>query len=82
MYDKKELCEKIRDLYPDIGECDIDVNVDYDEAQKSWTVNLKKDHIELKHFLEYKDADLCMGGKQCVSLGLEIAQLKDTIARI
>jgi len=82
MYDKKELCEKIRELYPDIGECDIDVNVDYDEAQKSWTVNLKKDHIELKHFLEYQDADLCMGGKQCVSLGLEIAQLKDTIARI
>ena len=82
MYDKKELCEKIIELYPDIGECGIDVDVDYDEAQKSWTVNLKKDHIELKHFLEDQDADLCMGGKQCVSLGLEIAQLKDTIARI
>jgi hypothetical protein len=82
MYDKKELCKKIRELYPDIGECGIDVDVDYDEAQKSWTVNLKKDHIELKHFLEDQDAKLCMGGKQCVSLGLEIAQLKDNIAKI
>jgi len=82
MYDKKELCEKIIELYPDIGECGIDVDVDYDEAQKSWTVNLKKDQIQLKHFLEDQDADLCMGGKQCLSLGLEIAQLKDNIARI
>ena len=76
------MCEKIIELYPDIGECGIDVDVDYDEAQKSWTVNLKKDQIQLKHFLEDQDADLCMGGKQCLSLGLEIAQLKDNIARI
>ena len=82
MYDKNELCEKIRELYPDIGECGIDVDVDYDEDQKSWTVNLKKDHIQLKHFLEDQDAESCMDGKQCVSLGLEIAQLKDNIAKI
>ncbi|MFO7972767.1 MAG: hypothetical protein R6U40_13600 [Desulfobacterales bacterium] len=82
MYDKKELCEKIRELYPDIGECGIDVDVDYDEAQKSWTVNLKKDQIRLKHFLENQDAESCMEGKQCVSLGLEIAQLKDNISKI
>ena len=82
MYDKKALCDKIRELYPDVGECGIDVDVDYDEDQKSWTVKLKKDHIELKTFLEDEDANLCMDGKQCVSLGLEIAQLKDNIAQI
>jgi len=82
MYDKKELCEKITQLYPDIGECGIDVNVDYDEEQKSWVVNLKKDHLELKTFLEDGDATLCLEGKQCVSLGLEIAQLKDNIAKL
>jgi hypothetical protein len=82
MYDKKALCDKIRELYPDVGECGIDVDVDYDEDQKSWTVKLKKDHIELKTFLEDEDANLCMDGKQCVSLGLEIAQLKDNIEQI
>jgi hypothetical protein len=82
MYDKKALCDKIIELYPDIGECGIDVDVDYDKDQKSWTVKLKKDHIQLKTFLEDKDAELCMEGKQCVSLGLEIAQLKDNIAQI
>ena len=82
MYDKKELCKKIRGLYPDNGECSIDVDVDYKKKKKSWTVNLKKDQIELKHFLEDKDAELCMEGTQCVSLGLEIAQLKDNIEKI
>jgi hypothetical protein len=79
MVDKKELCEKITQLYPDIGECGIDIDVDYDEEQKAWVVDLKKDHHQLKTFLEDKDADLCMDGKQCVSLGIEIAQLRDNI---
>ncbi len=82
MYDKEELCEKIKKLYPDIGECGIDVNVSYDDEQKVWVVNLKKDHLELKTFLEDGDAELCMEGKQCVSLGLEIAQLRDNIAQL
>jgi hypothetical protein len=82
MYDKNELCEKIRGLYPDIGECGIDVNVEYDQDQKAWVVDLKKDRLELKTFLEDGDAESCMEGKQCVSLGLEIAQLKDNIAKL
>jgi hypothetical protein len=45
-------------------------------------VDLKKDRHQLKHFLEQADADLCMEGKQCVSLGLEIAQLKDNIKQL
>jgi hypothetical protein len=78
---KKELCDKIRSLYPDVGECGIDVNVDYDDENDRWTVHLKKDKKELKTFLEPGDADLCMEGKQCVSLGIEINQLKDSIER-
>ena len=79
MYEKNELCKKITALYPDIGECGIDVSVEYDEEQKTWIVDLKKDHRELRTFLEDGDAELCMEGKQCVSLGIEIAQLRDNI---
>ena len=77
MYDKNELCEKIRKIYPDIGQCDIDLNVEYDENQKSWIVYLKKDDRVVKHFLKKEDLDKCMEGIQCVSLGLEIAQIKN-----
>ena len=79
MYDKKELCEKIRSVHPDIGECSIDINVDWDEAKKAWVVDLKKGKEELKTHLEPEEADGCMDGKQCVSLGLQIAQLKANI---
>lgn len=79
MYDKKALCEKITALYPDLGVCAIDVRVAYDHDKKTWVVDLHKRTHELKHFLEVADADKCMDGKQCVSLGLEIAQLRKII---
>ena len=79
MYNERELCEKIRSLYPDIGQCGLDVQVSWHEPEKTWLVHLEKGTHKLEHFLETKDADTCMDGKQCVSLGLEIAQLKKNI---
>lgn len=79
MHSKEELCKKITDLYPSIGACGIDITVEYDKENKVWLVDLKKGEHELKHHLEIPDADACMEGKQCVSLGLEIAQLKKNI---
>lgn len=81
MIDRSALCEKIRSIYPDVGECGIDVKAEYDEKEKSWVVWLKKDRHELKTFLDEKDAVLCMDGKQCVNLGIEIAQLKANVER-
>jgi hypothetical protein len=79
MYDKNELCKKITELYPEIGSCGIDVTVDFDSAKKAWVIDLKKDDHELKHYLDKPEAEECMEGKQCVALGLDIAQLKKHI---
>ncbi len=77
--DKNELCKKIERIYPDIGKCGIDFNVSYDDDNGRWKVHLKKDNKSLDTFLEPGDAELCMDGKQCLSLGIEISQLKDNI---
>lgn len=77
MYDKEKICDKIKSIYPDIGECGIDLEVDYDETQKSLVVYLRKGNKEVKHFLPSEDADACLEEKKCVALGLEIAQLRD-----
>ncbi len=82
MIDKEELCKRIVDIYPDIGECGIDVQVEYDETQKRWVVDLKKNGHELKTFLEDGDAEKCLEGIQCVSLGIEIAQLRGNLDRM
>ncbi len=82
MVDKNELCEKIRSIYPDIGECGIAVNVEYDEKNNRWVVDLIQGDRELKTFLEDGDAEKCLNDIQCVSLGVEIAQLKGNIDRM
>lgn len=79
MHDKQELCSKITEMYPEIGECGMNIDVEFDKDKNAWIVDLEKDGHELKHHLEIPDADQCMEGKQCVSLGLEIAQLKKNI---
>jgi hypothetical protein len=79
MYKANQLCEKITAIYPDLGTCGINVGVAYDTEQESWVVDLKRGDHELKHYLDVPDADKCMEGKHCVSLGLEIAQLKKNI---
>ncbi|MCG8552569.1 MAG: hypothetical protein MI799_19370 [Desulfobacterales bacterium] len=79
--DKNELCKKIEQIYPDIGRCGIDINVSYDDDNDRWKVHLKKDNKSLDTFLEPGDAELCMEGRQCVSLGIEISQLKDNIEK-
>jgi hypothetical protein len=76
---KDELCNKIEEIYPDIGECGIDVKVSYDDDNERWKVFLKKDNKALETFLEPGDAELCLQGRQCVSLGIEIGQLKDNV---
>lgn len=82
MIDKAQLCAKITELYPDIGECGIDVDVAYDEDKQAWIVDLKKDQFELKTHLEDGDADKCMLGQQCVGFSIEIAQLRANIERL
>jgi len=81
MHDKNELCRKIQSIYPEVGECGIDVDVDYSQEKGAWVVDLKKDDQELKTFLEPEDADACMEGKKCVHLATDINQLVSNIKK-
>ncbi len=82
MYGNKELCEKIKSIYADIGECGIDIKVEYDKEKKAYAVDLQKGEHRLKTYLEPEDADLCMQGKQCVGLGFQISQLVANIKKL
>jgi len=56
--------------------------VEYDETKKAWLVDLKKGEHELKTHLEPSEADDCMEGKQCVSLGVQIGELRTNIEKM
>ena len=74
MFGKAELCNKIHEIYPEIGECDKDLNVAWDNKQNVWEVSFKKNGHRIRHYLEDKDATACMEGKQCIGLGIEFGQ--------
>ncbi len=74
MYGKTALCNKINEIYPEIGECDKDLKVVWDSERSVWEVNFKKDGHRIKHYLENEDAAACMEGKQCIGLSIEFGQ--------
>jgi len=82
MISKEELCKQIRMIFPDIGACGIDVDADYDGKQQRWTVTLHKDGKTLKTYLSPGDAEMCMMGKECLGLAIEVTQLVDSIERM
>lgn len=82
MIDETALCEKIRELYTDIGACGIDVKTHFDKTNNTWKVHLEKSGQALDTYLEAGDAEKCMRGEKCVGLGIEIAQLRSNIERI
>ena len=79
MIDKEALCKQIRSIYPEVGECGIDVDVDYDQAKEAWIVDLKAQGRRLKTHLEPEDVEACVQGRKCMALGTQIGQLVDNV---
>ena len=74
MYNKETLCDKIHEIYPEIGECDIDLKVHWDEGKNAWQVDFSKDGQQIRHYLEDGDAAACLTKEQCIGLGIEFGQ--------
>lgn len=61
---------------------DQDRTIEWIRVYEMFQVPDFEEVIHMKTFLEEGDAEFCLQGRQCVSLGIEIGQLRDTIARI
>ena len=77
MLDREALCEKIISIYPDIGKCGMDIDVDYDVEKQSTVIHMRRGNKKVKHCLPDEDAEACMAGRQCIALGVGVAQLRD-----
>jgi len=75
MFDKNEVCQKITELNPELGSCDVDIETFYSSSKKSWIVVSKKGDLDVVHYLDKKDIRNCLDGLQCFSLGLDVAEL-------
>lgn len=74
MVNKNELCKKISAMYPELGSCDHDLVVAWDEINHSWAVDFELNGAKIRHYLENADASACIIGGQCVGMGIEFGQ--------
>lgn len=79
MHTSNEVYNKIKEVYPDIGEYGKDIVINYDSVQHLWVVDLKKGRRHLKTYLEENDADTCIDKGKCFGLGIQIAELRRNI---
>lgn len=76
MHDKEALCERMKYLLPDLGECGIDFHLDWDSEKEKWMVTIWKNEKKVTTWIDENEADMCMDNKICVGLLSEIAKFK------
>ena len=69
------LKDMIYELHPEIVQHALNLSVSFDEAKNTYVLTFSRGGRELNTYLEKQDADECMGGKKCIHLGVQIAQL-------
>lgn len=68
------LKDKILEMYPEIERHHLTTNLVFDAAKDAYVVTVHRDGHRLTTHLERADADDCMNGVKCVSLGIQIEQ--------
>ncbi len=76
MVTQQELCKRIESIHPDIGACGVDFDVKYDKKARAWEVDFHQGKRHLKTFVEDVEAESCLDEDHCMSLALQIGQLR------
>ena len=73
-YTIADLKTKILEMYPEIAKYGVIPSLTFDDEKKTYVFKLTKGPHELSTYIDKVDADACMGGKECVHLGVQIRQ--------
>ena len=79
MASKEDICRKIEEIIPEAGKCGIDFKVEFDKSNHCWAVDFQESGHHLKTFFEEFEAEDCLGKEKCISLGLQVGQLKENL---
>src|SRR5512139_1668256 len=74
------LKEKILEMYPELERHQVAVNLVFDAGKDAYVLRLHRGSHELTTHLERADADDCMNGVKCVSLGIQVEQFVGNFA--
>ena len=74
MVNQTQLCEKLSEIYPELGACDRNMAVAWDDDNQAWAVDFTLKGEPVRHYLEDADAAACLLGRQCIGVGIEFGQ--------
>ena len=74
------LKDKVLEMYPELEQHGVTVNLAFDAVKDAYILKMHKDAHELTTHLERQDADDCMNGIKCVSLGMQVEQFVKNFA--
>jgi len=77
MYDRAEICRKIMEILPELGNCGLDLKVSFDDKLQVWRVSYDEEGRHALTFLEEEDVERCLSGRECLSLVLMAHQLRE-----
>jgi hypothetical protein len=65
---------KVLEMYPEIEKMQVISSLTFDEGKNAYVLKLTKGPHELSTYIDKADADRCMDGHVCVSLGVQVRQ--------
>lgn len=71
---QEELTAKLREMYPEIQQHHLELDLEAKEDKGYWVVKLAKGDHRMHTLLNISDAEACLNGVQCVYLGVQIGQ--------
>ncbi len=74
MTDSRQIAASVASLYPEIARHGITLSVADDPASGDWLVTMRHENHVLSTHLGKEDADACIRGVQCASLGVQIGR--------
>ncbi|MEJ2696206.1 MAG: hypothetical protein P8013_06120 [Candidatus Sulfobium sp.] len=79
--EREALARTLHEMYPEIMESKISLGLSFDELEDAWLVELARDGREVTAYLKRKDAEDCMNGLKCESLGIEVGEFIRSIEK-
>jgi len=70
----EEIHAKLHEIYPEIEQFGLTMELSFDEAQNAWMATFTKGEHTLSTHLEKQDVDACLRGEECFHLGVQLGR--------
>ena len=80
-YTLLSLEDKLLEMYPEIHQNEVKMKLRFEEDKDAWLISLDKDGRHLETHLNNADAEACLQGRICVSLGVKVGEFMDNFTR-